>query len=278
MPEHSIAGKSETQVASGGNRTLQGRIEAIGIHELLRLSAIKGSTGMLLVFNDETDAQLFYEQGHLVAALSSGPLAGTECLTPVLQMAEGEFEFTDGLVSDPSAHTPGLHEVMMVATKEYFEREIRNRRRARSVTAEEEVKTSGVHKVGGVHKAGEASAPQKEARESADRATVRSDSGFNSPAPGPWVADEMGHARIGARGRVLERFGTFTPQDLVLVTLALKIADGIGRSLAAGGLRRTEIHDREDKILCCGPTQNGTLALKLRAEADLDATWERVPG
>jgi hypothetical protein len=105
---------------SSGGTTLHGRIEAIGIHDLLRVSAVKHSTGRLLVFNDLEDAELYYEQGRLVAAISAIN-EGNDCLRQVLSMHEGEFEFASGMTAPADRKCMNLHEVMLTAVKQYYE-------------------------------------------------------------------------------------------------------------------------------------------------------------
>src|SRR5512145_1886433 len=75
------AAEGSVQVATG--TTLSGRIEAISVEDLLRVSMTKRSTGRLVVFNDQFDAELYYVQGRLVAIVS-GNRSGKELLKPIL--------------------------------------------------------------------------------------------------------------------------------------------------------------------------------------------------
>ncbi len=292
---------------------------------------------MLLVFNDQTDAQLYFDRGHLVAA-TSGSSFGPDCLTPVLLMREGEFEFTEGIAAGPAQCTPEVHEMMMAATKEYFEREIRTRRIARQASAEEEPRlTSGVHRVatappqvtqGGqpaptegataadqtasadslgtqtepaaFPNATQAAPPVPSAQAHPASATMplaratppRPDAKPAAPPiPGaspagpaaspsqrsrPLGPGELGSASLDATGHLLQRVGDFSPQDLVVSALALRIAGGLGRLLGGGELQRFEVHGTGDKALLCDASKGTVLSVKLADTGDPDAMWEQV--
>ena len=146
MTPAKVATMQETGHApNSGSTTLHGRIEAIGIHDLLRVSTGKGSTGRLLVFNDSSDAEIYYEGGRLVAVIS-GASFGPTCLLQVLQMQDGEFEFAVGLEAPAERKTANLHEAMIAAVREHYEQQVRTRQAAAKAGAEEP-RSSGVHKI-----------------------------------------------------------------------------------------------------------------------------------
>jgi hypothetical protein len=134
---------ASVQVAIG--TALRGRIEAISGEDLLRISVTKRSTGRLLVFNDSYDAELYYLQGRLIAAVS-GSSHGKEVLKCVLEMVDGEFEFANGIQIAKEQHDPNLNDALTLALRgKVAEPSPPDVARDASAT----VKTSGVHRVQG---------------------------------------------------------------------------------------------------------------------------------
>lgn len=171
------------QAPNSGSTTLHGRIEAIGIHDLLRVSTGKASTGRLLVFNDTSDAEIYYEQGRLVAVVS-GASFGAECLQQVLLMQEGEFEFAVGLQATAERKTPNLHEAMIASIREHYEVQVRNRQAAVRASGEE-ARSSGVHKIDGQEAAAAQPAAAPGRSPAPSRAAAPRPAGTQTSAPAP---------------------------------------------------------------------------------------------
>jgi len=312
-----LGAKVEEQGAgpNSGSTTLHGRIEAIGIHDLLRVSMGKRSTGRLLVFNDTQDAEVYYEQGHLVAVIC-GASFGAECLQQVLQMQEGEFEFAVGLQTTAESKTPNLHEAMIGSIREHYEQQVRNRQSARA--AGEEPRSSGVHKIE-EQAAGPAPAAATPARSPAPprptaprAAAPASAAASGAPAspkpttPGPANATpqrapaptpsssavgatppasgaktqlfpgELGSAVIDASGRVLQRLGSLTQHEAALVALAHKLATRLGASLGARESQGLELHAAGEKSLFCIAAAEGIRISKISPDADPDSIWKQL--
>ena len=109
-----------------GGTALRGRIEAIGVFDLLRIAVTKGNTGRLLVFNDQFDAELYYVEGRLVTAVANS-LKGRDALKGVFDMSEGEFEFAQDIEMPAAQHDAALHDVMMSAIKIHYQERVRAR-------------------------------------------------------------------------------------------------------------------------------------------------------
>jgi hypothetical protein len=255
----SVSTDGANQGAAPGGATMRGRIEAIGIQELLRISAIKGGTGRLLVFNDHDDAELYYEQGRLVAAVS-GSNSGRDCLQQALQMHDGEFEFAPGITAAPEHKLPNLHEGMVGAIRDYYEKQ---------TPAGDARPSSGVHKVS-PEKGAPGPPPKPASASSADRAAPK-EAPDSELAPG-----ELGAAVIDVGGRVLRRSGSFSQHDAGLAALAFKISARLSGVMGARDLHGFEIHVPGNKALICASSSEGLRISKTSADADTESTWKRL--
>ena len=301
---------------NSGSTTLHGRIEAIGIHDLLRVSTGKASTGRLLVFNDTSDAEIYYEQGRLVAVIS-GASFGAECLQQVLRMQEGEFEFAVGLQTTDESKTPNLHEAMIGSIREHYEQQVRNRQAVR--TSNDEPRSSGVHKienqdassgastptsspapsraaapkVAGSAPTTSASAPSASPSSKPTSATPGNAAPQRTPAPpasaaanapvlpsaaakAPLLPGELGNAVIDPSGRVLQRQGALTQHEAALAALGLKLAIRLGASLGARDSQGLELHASGEKALFCIAAAEGIRISKLSPDADPDTIWKQL--
>jgi len=136
---------TEGSVPVATGTTLSGRIEAISVEDLLRVSMTKRSTGRLVVFNDHFDAELYYVQGRLVAIVS-GNRSGKELLKPVLEMVEGEFEFASGIEATRAQYDATAHDSLsQVLRAKGQEPAPLPQEPPREVSTP--IKTSGVHRV-----------------------------------------------------------------------------------------------------------------------------------
>lgn len=309
-------GALAAQGHASGSTTLHGRIEAIGIHDLLRISVSRQSTGRLLVFNDRQDAEIYYEEGRLVAAVS-GSIAGEECLSQALQMNDGEFEFAWGLLATPDQKTPALHEAMLLAVKQFYESRVTNRQSAGAQNAQGERRLSGVHKVAPVDTSSTAAvtpaavtiiAPQAPAPQHTvprptppDRAQLPQQHSPtpSSPTPSsptqPLTAEpqapaaqntasppvtsppgELGSATVDPNGRVLQRSGALSQQDAALAALIFKLSGSLGSPLGMRDLRRFELSSPGDKTLACAISGGELRLAKTSPETDLDTVWKRL--
>lgn len=302
--------EEQGQGPNSGSTTLHGRIEAIGMYDLLRVSTGKASTGRLLVFNDSQDAEVYYEQGRLVAVVS-GASFGVECLRQVLQMQEGEFEFAVGLQATAECKTPNLHEVMIGSIREHYERQVRNRQ-ASMRASEDEARSSGVHKLEGQEPAAAAAAPSAAAAKAppprapapaasapAPSASQKPTSAGSAPAaarpaaprasspvvatPPPAAAGktellpgELGSAVVDPSGRVLQRLGSLTPHEAALAALGLKLATRLGASLGARESQGLELHSAGDKSMFCIAATEGIRISKISPDADPDVIWKQL--
>lgn len=136
---------AEGSVPVATGTTLSGRIEAISIEDLLRVSMTKRSTGRLVVFNDHFDAELYYVQGRLVAIIS-GNRSGKDLLKPILEMVEGEFEFTSGIDVARAQFDATAHDALNQALRPKVQEPVPSPQESpRELSAP--LKTSGVHRV-----------------------------------------------------------------------------------------------------------------------------------
>lgn len=269
-PNQSAASNDRGQSEpTSGSTTLRGRIEAIGIHDLLRVSVSKGSSGRLLVFNDHTDSELYYEHGRLTA-VTSGSEFGPECLEKVLGMADGEFEFAWGLSVEPERRTADLHERMLAAVKEFYEKQVRERAGAKAKS--ENRLTSGVHKVAAPAEI----AAAENARAQQDGSATAAASDAPAAAANTTEDGELGRASLDATGRVVTREGNFSQYDAGLAALTLKVASTIGSALAVKDLQAFEVHASNGQGLVCLLNAGGLKAVKTSADIDIDVLRKRL--
>lgn len=270
--------------ASAGT-ALRGRIEAIGIFDLLRIAVTQCSSGRLLVFNDQFDAELYYDQGRLVAVMASSE-TGRDALKKVMEMAEGEFEFAGGLEVPSTKRDPALHEGMMQAIKGHYQERVRARQD--SATGMPAVRSSGVHRMtddaSGVAVAPIVNVEAPTRVPSNPAATVPPVVGpppVPKPPPpvrvtGQLLAGERGRAIADTGGRANARLGEVTPQEATLVALTAKTAQGIAAILGMRELQRFEICGTNDRSLLCRVAKEGIYLSAVNSDADQDAIWREL--
>ncbi len=255
-----MASKPQPAAQSLSGTTLHGRIEAIGVQELLRVSIANGSTGRLLLFNDEQDAELYYEEGRLVAAVS-GARSGADSLSCALGMAYGEFEFVAGAVIEDERKDARLHEMLLHAVREFYERKLREK----APDVESPAFTSGVHKLTPPAKStGEPTASAEASRASAWQA--RDD----------LAVGEAGRGLVEMGGRVIDHAGSFSTHDAAFAALIVKLGNGLGAALGQSSLTGFEL-SVPDKQAILGNIREGTMRItKTAGESDLQAIRERL--
>lgn len=231
---------NRAQCTLPGGTALQGRIEAIGIFDLLRVAVTQNSTGRLMLFNDYDEAALYYEHGRLIEAWS-GSERGISALKAVLRLHVGEFEYTRDAsihVEQPDAR---LHEVLMLAIKEYYQQRVL----ARKQGANPAPRVSGVHRV---------SVP--------------------SALPPLLARGELGRARVDQSGRHLERTGQISLQDTACASLIRTLANDIAGELELQHLERFELRSGQTKALLCRVVPAGLMVSKVGSEPDLLEVWQ----
>lgn len=285
----------DRRAAPVGGTALHGNIEAIGIHDLLRIAVTKGSTGRLLVFNDQTDAELYYEEGHLVSVTSSHA-RGRDQLYVVLSMVEGEFEFARGLQIDVSEHDLELHDAMLHAIKEHYQQRVRIKQEA-SDKASQVPRMSGVHRVAptptvsvtpegatAVTSGPPLAPPRREEAPLLETPTVpRPSDALSLPKmsvthpeatePSKLVAGEIGRGSVDFTGRLGDKVGTMTSQESALAALVFKQSQLIANILGMRGLERFEILGTNASTLLCRNAKDKLLVSHTSADADVDAIW-----
>lgn len=256
-----MASKPQPAAQSLSGTTLHGRIEAIGVQELLRVSIANGSTGRLLLFNDEQDAELYYEEGRLVAAVS-GAGSGTESLSCALGMAYGEFEFVAGAVIEDERKDARLHEALLHAVREFYERKLRDK----SPDLESPAFTSGVHKL--TPSAKSAGEPVTASAE-----TVRASAW---QARDDLAVGETGRGLVEMGGHVIDHAGSFSTNDAAFAALIVKLGNSLGAALGQSSLTGFEL-SVPDKQAILGNIREGTMRItKTSGESDLQAIRERL--
>jgi hypothetical protein len=267
---------------------LRGRIEAIGVFDLLRIAVTQGSTGRLLVFNDQFDAELHYAEGRLVAAVSPNR-AAAESLNMALQMTEGEFEFTAGTELTAEQQDASLHGALTQAIKNHYQQRVRARQDSTSDASANQrprgdspsdpafIKTSGVHRLSsdssvtvspvvsiGPTPAGVASAVPAQATALAAE-------------PSRLLAGEVGRAITDGGGRTSAKIGNISPQEAALVALASKLAQNLATFLGMRELQRFEIAGANKRALLCSMAKDGIhFSAVASDEVDLHGVWQEL--
>jgi hypothetical protein len=251
---------------------LRGRIEAIGIYDLLRIGVSKTTSGRLLVFNDQFDAELYYEQGRLVAVTSDSG-KGADSLIRVLEMSEGEFEFTTGAELPTAQHDSAVHDSMMTAIKAHYQERVRLRQES---TGDQPplVRTSGVHRV--VTEQSVDVSPIvniEQPGESATSTVPARPSNAASVSSARLLPGELGRAIADIAGRASAKVGTVSPQEAALVALASKQAQSLATILGMRDLQRFEIVASNHRALLCQVAKDGIHFSAISDGADLDHIW-----
>ena len=289
LPKNASA--ADTRAQPVGGTALHGSIEAIGIHDLLRIAVTKGSTGRLLVFNDQTDAELYYEQGHLVAVTSSNA-AGPEQLSIVLEMTEGEFEFARSLQVAQEKCDPSLHDCMMQAIKEHYQRRVRDKQEGPSHPAPMP-RMSGVHRVAPSQAVTvspivnlEQPSPSVSASPAPSIPTMPIDSPVQPSSASPsaaatatdsrLAAGELGRAISDLTGRTTSKTGAITSQETALAALVQKQAQLMATLLGMRGLERFEIQGTNAQALLCRTAKDKLFVSRVAADADVDTIWRQL--
>jgi hypothetical protein len=262
-----------------GGTALHGNIEAIGIPDLLRIAVAKGNTGRLLVFNDQTDAELYYDQGRLVGVMSSAE-TGLAQLKVVFAMTEGEFEFARGLEIPREQQDPALHEAMMHAIKEHYQQRVRSRQDSGAAPAPQSPKMSGVHRVSSpsvtvspIVSVEQPSAPVQSVSEVATPSNEVSSKPLilESLLPG-----ETGRATADLTGRTTAKLGSIASQEVALAALISKQAQTIATLIGMRGLERFELLGANDRSLLCRASKDRLQVSHITPEADVDAIWSQL--
>jgi hypothetical protein len=271
-----------------GGTALRGRIEAIGVFDLLRIAVSKGNTGRLLVFNDEFDAELYYVEGRLVAAIASSK-RGRDALAGVFVMTEGEFEFAQDLVLPETDHDSALHDVMMAAIKSHYQERVRARQdsstnipvaskaRNESLPSMPAVRISGTHLVSDDARIGVA--PIVSIEKPPPAASVpRADAPPRPPTLSnePLRSGEFGRATTDNAGRTTAKRGDISAQDTALATLASKTAQSVASILGMRDLQRLEIVGVNNRALLCKIQKEGIVLSVATNSADFDGIWKEL--
>lgn len=288
-----------TNHAAGGT-ALRGRIEAIGVFDLLRIAVTKGNTGRLLVFNDQFDAELYYVEGRLVAAVANS-LKGRDALKGVFEMGEGEFEFAQDLVLPDSEHDATLHDVMMAAIKSHYQERVRARHdssgslpttsKARQETQNgiPAVRSSGTHLVSEDSRIGVAPIvsidkptppPLNSGRSVEKPSPLNAARAETTPkvttTPAVLLPGELGRATTDNAGRTSKRHGDVTAHDAALATLASKTAQSVASIIGMRDLQRFEIIGHNERALLCRVLKDGIELSVSSGTVDFDAIWKEL--
>jgi hypothetical protein len=288
-----------TNHAAGGT-ALRGRIEAIGVFDLLRIAVTKGNTGRLLVFNDQFDAELYYVEGRLMAAVAN-QLKGRDALKGVFEMGEGEFEFAQDLALPETEHDATLHDVMMAAIKSHYQERVRARHdsstslpaapKARQETQSgmPAVRISGTHLVSEDSRIGVAPIVSIEKPPSAlnsGRSAEKPTPPLNQARPDATpktsasqavlLPGELGRATTDNAGRTSKRHGDVTAHDAALATLASKTAQSVASIIGMRDLQRFEIIGVNERALLCRVQKDGIELSVSSGTADFDAIWKEL--
>jgi hypothetical protein len=279
---NSNANTANSHVAGG--TALRGRIEAIGIFDLLRIAVGNGNTGRLLVFNDQFDAELYYVEGRLVVAIA-GDAKGRDALVGVFGMTDGEFEFAQEIVAPPEQHDASLHDVMTAAIKNHYQERVRARQdsvsnlqaakdRNDSVSSMPAVRASGTHLI--VDDSRIAASPIVSIGPSSPTA-----SSVSQPIPAitfstALLDGEVGRANADHAGRTTTKLGIVSSQEAALATLVAKTAQSIATVLGMRDLTRLEIIGANDRALLCRLHKDGIRLSAISGTVDADLIWKEL--
>jgi hypothetical protein len=262
--------------------TLTGRIEAIGMLELLRVPVTNESTGKLVIFDERLDAELFYREGRLLHATSGGR-SGSAALCRVLSWSAGEFEFIAGAEARGAdglqLESYGLHEELLACIKQWYAMRTSKRTASGSVAAPELEVARTVPRLvtaAAPRQLGARSAPLGTAipRAAASRARHETESGpellaegsadsgtrrlKTAPPPLPKSrrpeSTEAGpplgvRAVIDPAGHVLSESPDFGVEDAEIAALIHNLAQTMGQRLSAGALEGAEVRGSNGKWL-----------------------------
>lgn len=265
------ASSTASTQATGGT-SLRGRIEAIGVFDLMRIGVTNESTGRLLVFNDTFDAELYYVEGRLVAIVSGNGI-GAKALELVQQMTEGEFEFVSGIEIPVEQHDESLHEAMTSAIKSHYQQRVRARQessRDLSVTP----RTSGVHRAVGQTEV--SVSPIVNIEQPSISAIPQVNSADASGQAPQLLEGENGRATTDIAGRTRGKLGVVTPQEAALVALTTNLAKSLTSILGMRDLQRFEIRGADNRGLLCRLTADGIRLSCVTEAADITAIWRQL--
>ncbi|MGC4067551.1 MAG: DUF4388 domain-containing protein [Polyangiaceae bacterium] len=261
-----------------GGTALHGNIEAIGIPDLLRIAVAKGNTGRLLVFNDQTDAELYYDQGRLVGVMSSAE-NGLAQLKVVFAMTEGEFEFARGLEIPRDQHDPALHDAMMQAIKEHYQQRVRSRQDSGAAPAAQN-KMSGVHRVSSpsvtVSPIVSVEQPSAPTHSFSEASAASNDASVGATVSEALLKGETGRATADLTGRTTAKLGSIATQEVALAALISKQAQTIATLIGMRGLERFELRGANDQALLCRANKDKLQVSHITPEADVEAIWSQL--
>lgn len=295
-----------------GGTALRGRIEAIGVFDLLRIAVTKGNTGRLLVFNDQFDAELYYVEGRLVAAIANA-LKGRDALKGVFEMTEGEFEFAQDIEAPTGQDDPALHDVMTAAIKSHYQERVRARQdsgttpaiktRPDSVgnmpVAKDRLDSVGnmpvakdrpdslsnmpAVRVSGMHRVAEDARVAVSPIVSIDQPTPPTSNASLGPIPTTvslghedLLDGEFGRAITDSAGRTTLKRGNVSPQETALAALASKTAQTLATILGMRDLQRFEIIGENNRVLLCRVAKDGIHLSAASGTTDADAVWKEL--
>jgi hypothetical protein len=229
-----------------GGRILNGRIEAIGVFDLLRVAVTQKSTGRLVLYKGDACVELFYESGSLVQARSKDQ-RGMKALALAMTMRDGEFEY----VSDPALPVEGiddrLHDTMMLAITDHYRELVAARRddSARSPTP----RTSGVHRVGS----------RREFQE--------------EPAPAPLSRGELGRGIVDSAGRAHSMTGGISELDLACAAKLADLSYELASAFGFARLARFEVRRGPRGGLLCRLARDGIRVARVDHDPELESIW-----
>jgi predicted regulator of Ras-like GTPase activity (Roadblock/LC7/MglB family) len=243
--------------------TLTGRIEAIGILELLRVPITNGNTGRLVVYDDDQAAELFYAEGQLVQA-RAGSLSASECLCQVMRWSRGEFEFFDEQAIEVAQRASHLHEELLTEIKAWYAERVARRTASGTMLAAAPVTSPPAH-AGGSGKWPKAQLAPTASCESVPPVRPTHHSRTVPKAP-PCAA--LGTAMVDKRGNIVEHSGAFDDQNAALAALAYNLGTTIGQKLCAGSLRAIELKGGDDKWLFVKPRADSLATAQVLPNTD----------
>jgi Domain of unknown function (DUF4388) len=263
-----LANRASSNASNGTH--LRGQIKAIGIIDLLRVAISQRSTGRLLLFSHGGGAELHYEQGKMVAAVS-GSISGKLALSFALAFDSGEFEYVPEESSKSITRDPLLHDILLLAIQQHDRAQVDSIRGGRK-HAPTFSTTSGIHPVAMIE-------PFEE-KEMIQSVPTSNDSVGSSYAPVASVRTrfvlaqgELGRAISDNTGRICERIGAIASEDTACAARLVRLGKDIASIFGFENLERLEVN-RPTKSLLCRTANDGLRVARVNAEPDLELVWQ----
>jgi hypothetical protein len=229
-----------------GGRILNGRIEAIGVFDLLRVAVTQKSTGKLLLCNEEHHVELYYEGGSLVQARSDDK-RGMKALLLAMSMSEGEFEYVSDSALLDERVDGRLHDTMMLAITEHY-RELVSARRG-------DGSGSPTHRSSGVHRVGSQSAASE------------------APASVPLCRGELGRGTVDSAGRTQSTVGAIEAVDLACAAKLADLSYELASVFGFSRLARFEVRRGRRGGLLCRLARDGIRVARVDHDPELEKIW-----